>query len=159
MKRLALLGLVLVVLLVAGCTSSTESTSGETQTSGQVSGQTKNIMINYSATTEDAVFSESGYPSQAESGKVFLVVSMAIKNNGYEKFSTNLFYFSVIANNVKYDVDASTYSIEDGLDSVDVLDGGVLTGKVVFQIPQSASSGYILSYKSFETYNIVWSKV
>jgi hypothetical protein len=158
MSKLIILTLSLVLIIViSGCTS--ESTSEEIQPSQKTTGQAKNITILYSATEEDVVFSESGYSSEPDSGKIFLVVNMTIKNNGYDKFSTNPFYFSAIANNVKYDIDSSTYSIEDSLDSVDILDGGTLNGILVFQLPQSTSSGYVLSYESFTTYNIIWNKV
>src|SRR4030066_784514 len=45
------------------------------------------------------------------SGKVFLVVNMTIKNNGYDSFSTNALNFFVIADNVKYSYDSVTWSV------------------------------------------------
>ncbi len=98
------------------------------------------------------------YVEQPDSGKVFLEVNMTIKNNGYDSFSTNPFYFYAIADNVKYDYDGITYSV-DNWDTVDVLNGGTFNGVLIFQIPSTAKS-VTIGYESWSwlDYNIIWTK-
>jgi hypothetical protein len=124
----------------------------------------QNIMISYTGTVENGIdYTLGNYPytAQPDSGKIFLVVNMTIKNNGYDKFSVNPFYFHVIVNNIKYNYDSNTYYLADKLGSVDILNGGKLSGSLVFQIPSSDSSlPFNLTYDvPFVSYNIIWSKI
>lgn len=87
------------------------------------------------------------------------MVSLDIKNNGYDSFSTNPFYFSVIVNNVEYDTAWVCVMLEDELKIVDLLDGGRIFGKLAFEVPKEVTStGYQLKYQAWEEYNIEWIK-
>lgn len=101
-----------------------------------------------------------------KNGYDYVLVTMTITNNGYDSFSTDSAWFSVVANNITYNPDFATYSDENWTD-VQINNGGTYSGTMVFQIPsgQSISS---LSYSGisdimnnqtfeFEPYNIVWS--
>jgi len=175
MNRLFILLILIAIVTISGCVGQTQSPSGnqETTTVGQQTTTTtesttttvaQNIAISYSGTIKNEIDYTMGdypYTAQPNSGKTFLVVNMAIKNNGYDKFNTNPYYFHVAVNNIQYDYDSNTYYLADKLDSVDVLNGGTLTGSLVFQIPTSvASAPFNLTYDvPFVTYNIIWSKV
>lgn len=121
----------------------------------------KKITISYSSSKRDSIVWEGefgSYVEQPDTGKVFLEVDMTISNNGYESFSTNSFYFFIVADNVKHSVAFETYTL-GAWDTVDVLDGGTFHGTLVFQIPESASS-FTLVYDSFlSDYNIVWNEI
>jgi|GEM_PF-4570542 len=126
--------------------------------------QTQSIIISYSSTVENEIkYTIGGYPYtiQPDSGKVFLVVNMTIKNEGYDKFSVNPFYFNAIVNNIQYGYDSNSYYLVNYLESVDVLNNGTLTGSLAFQIPVSDSSSLLnLTYNApFVSYNIIWSKI
>jgi len=85
------------------------------------------------------------------------VVSLDVENKGYDSFSTNSFYFSVIVSNVEYDT--AWVTLEDELKLVDLLDGGSTSGKLAFEVPKEVTStGYQLKYQAWETYNIKWIK-
>jgi hypothetical protein len=90
----------------------------------------------------------------ADSGYDFLILNYTIKNHGYDSFKMYLSDFYIIVNNVKYDYDASTFSIIGGLRSgVELLDGGSTSGKVVFEIPETKHVEYSWGYET-RYYNI-----
>ncbi len=113
--------------------------------------QSQKIIISYSAKKVNSI----GEYSQAATGKVFLVITMNIENHGYKEFSTNPFFFKVISNNVKYDTSGYSFTIDDKLDSVDLLDGGSTKGSLVFEVP-SGIGNYQLQYGGFGDYEIVY---
>ena len=95
---------------------------------------------------------------QADSGRDFLILDMIIDNIGYESFSTNPYWFHVIAENIEYDFDFHLVLMEDW-ETVDVLDGETFQGTIVFQIPESADS-FTLGYESsLAEYKIVWNEI
>jgi len=113
---------------------------------------TKQIIIKYSATT----MTQIGSWDKADEGYTYLVLDLDIENDGYDSFSTNPFYFCVIVNNVKYD-SAFVFELEDELKLVDLLDGGRVSGKLAFEVPEEVTSlGYQVKYESWEEYNIKW---
>jgi len=92
---------------------------------------------------------------EADPGYTYLVVSLDIENKGYESFSTNSFYFSVIVSNVEYDT--TWVGLEDKLKAVDLLNGGSTSGKLAFEVPKDVSTtSYQLKYQAWESYNIEW---
>ena len=92
----------------------------------------------------------------AASGYYYLITEFTIENHGYKTFTVSLPNFFVIIDNVKYNYDASTYSIESGLRRVELLDGGTTSGKIVFAIPETAcDSKWIYSWEYETPYNVV----
>ena len=91
-------------------------------------------------------------------------INLTMKNNGYDKVSSSPIWFNLITNNISYSSDSTSYVVSDKLESVDILNGGTLTGSLVFQIPQSVSSApFTMDYSGYctglEKCNIIWSKV
>ncbi len=91
--------------------------------------------------------------SEAPQGKVYLIVTMTIENHGYKEFNTNPYTFKLIANNIKYDIAAESYSLKDKLDTVDLLDGGSLKGSLAFEVPSDIGN-YQIQIESWREYNI-----
>ncbi len=114
----------------------------------------KSVVISYSAKKEDSI----GKFGQPKEGKVFLIITMNIENKGYDKFNTNTFNFNLIANNIKYDVATESFSLDDKLDSVDLLDGGSTKGSIAFEVPSTVES-YQLKYEGFGSYNLIYKTV
>lgn len=85
------------------------------------------------------------------------MLDLDVENRGYESFITGHYAFSVVVNNVGYDV---TYvGLEDTLKVVDLLGGGGITGKLAFEVPEEVMDvGYQVRYESFWEYNIEWVK-
>jgi hypothetical protein len=161
----AVLVIVVVVVIVASASLIVlmkVNDLGTMQDNGTASPEktpSRSIEISYVETRKESIkwvidsFSGEDKP---DTGKIFIEVNMTIKNNGYDKFSTNTFYFYVIADNVKFSCDSETYSIGNW-DGVDVLDGGIFKGTMLFQIPEAAKSTTI-GYESWIDYNIEWIK-
>lgn len=110
----------------------------------------KQITISYKTTTTDKI----GEYSVAPEGKVFLIVTMTIENNGYPELNTNPNYFNVMINNIKYTYDTVTYSLSDKLDTVDIMNGGTLTGSIAFTIPDGTREFQLKYDMVFKDYNI-----
>ena len=150
--------LVIVVFMsgagVFGCVSSTPSPRGQ-PSAPSTSEATKRIIIEYSSITTQQI----GEWNKAKPGYVYLVLDLHIENQGYDSFSTNPLNFSVVVNNVEYNV-AFVVGLENKLKAVDLLSGGKARGTLVFEVPTEVSSGgYQIRYKAFLTkYNIEWIK-
>ena len=112
---------------------------------------TKKIIIKKSATAMPQI----GQFDIADPGYTFLVVNLEIENRGYDSFSTNPFFFSVVVSNVKY---STTFTMLDNqLKAVDLLNGGKVVGKLAFEVPEDVPSvGYQIIYQAFKKYNIEW---
>lgn len=106
----------------------------------------KKIIIEYSATIQK----EFGY-NKAKEGMTFLIIDMAIINNGYREFNTNPNYFNIIANNIKYTYDWG--QLDNNLRTLDILDGGKINGALPFEVPEDIIN-YELKYESWSDYNI-----
>ncbi len=113
------------------------------------------ITIQYEGVTSNSLVDKYGLTDTPDAGNVWLVINMTINNKGYEEFSANPFYFSVVINNIEYSYDLETYSYGNW-NTINILDGGSYTGTLVFQVPSSATS-FTLQYERFgETYHIVY---
>lgn len=103
-------------------------------------------------------------------GNIFLIVTLTIYNNGYKKFNTNPFLFKLEVDDVLYSFDSSTYSLNSetyhrvgskqseksghgSLQNVDLLNGGEVSGDLVFEIPNGYQD-YKIIYDGYRTYNI-----
>lgn len=148
MKRLLIVALAICSFFSLGgaCEAPTASPPADS-TTGEAE-----IIIRYSATTA----SQIGSWSVAKPGHVYLIVSLDIENRGYESFSTNSFCFYAIVDQVRYST--AWVSTDDELPLVDLLDGGKVSGNIVFEVPkQNGSVTYSLTYDAiFPTYNIGW---
>lgn len=125
----------------------------------------KNIAISYTITTMQSFPYNIGsysYTQEADAGKIFVKVSMTIKNNGYSTFNTNPSNFALTTNNVKYTYDANTYSLNQW-ETVDVLNDGTYTGTLLYQVPSDSSSITMscteIDYSTFTNYNVIWTDI
>jgi hypothetical protein len=116
-----------------------------------------NVTITYS--TEMAYAIEGDFStSEPDPGGVFLIVDMTIQNNGYSTFDNSETYFNVIVDRVSFDVDYWETMVLGNWKTVDIYDGGIYEGTLVFEIPEKHET-YQLDYKKwFSSYNIVWVK-
>ena len=153
--------LCIIATLIFGCGQpSTSPPAGPSAPSTPPA--TKEMVIRYSSTTTEHLGEWYEYldewQDEADPGYIYLVVSLDIENKGYDSFSTNSFYFSVIVSNVEYHT-TWLIALEDKLKLVDLLDGGSTSGKLAFEVPEEVTStGYQLKYQAWETYNINWIK-
>ena len=95
------------------------------------------IDLNYTAVTKTSVAYTLGGSDryvQSDSGNLFLVVNMTIKNKGYEPFSTNPYYFHALSDGAKHDFDNSTFYVDNWFPE-DVSIGEIFEGTLIFQIP------------------------
>lgn len=114
---------------------------------------TKEIVITYSSYTTDQI----GEWNKADQGYTYLVVSLDIENKGYDSFNTGHCFFSVVVNNVAYNVEY--VGLGNILKVVDLLNGGKISGKLAFEVPKEVTStGYQLKYQTWKEYNIEWIK-
>jgi len=151
--------LCIIATLIFGCGQpSTSPSSGPSVPSTPPT--TKQIVISYSSTTTEHLgewYEWYGYEYEADPGYTYLVVSLDIENNGYDSFSTGHCFFSVVVNNVAYNV--IYVGLENMLKVVDLLDRGRISGKLAFEVPKEVTSlGYQLKYDAFKEYNIEWIK-
>ena len=136
------------VVLAIAIPSEPTSTPSTTPTS-------KEIVIGYSSYTTDQIVEWN----RADPGYTYLVIDLDIENRGYDSFNTSCSCFLVIVNNVKYEYSDAVLDLEDCLRNVDLLDGGRISGKTVFEVPEEVvRSGYQLKYESWEEYSIQWIK-
>lgn len=108
------------------------------------------IIIRYSATTARSI----GFLAP-EAGYIYLILDLDVENRGYESFSTG-WGFYVVVDRVKYST-AGTLLLENSLKSVDLLDGGRVSGRVSFEVPQDVLSlDWEPRYEGIWDYNIKW---
>jgi hypothetical protein len=148
---------ILAAAILAGCVEN------EAPASTQAPTPTPSAYILITNNDEGSMLADHfgfGYERRdADSGYFYLIQDYTIENHGYKTFTVNLFDFYVIVDNVKYDYDASTYSIKSGLKRVELLDGGTTSGKVVFAIPKTACGTNWVYNWGYETpYNVVLEK-
>ncbi|WP_157858935.1 DUF4352 domain-containing protein [Methanococcus maripaludis] len=157
---IALIGLV----MVGGCFSlaiiGAASDSGESSSSSSTSVSkipSEYILMDYTGKTQSSIASSYGYNTMPDSGKVFLIVSVKLENHGYEEFYVNPTNFELVVDNVAYDPDTATYSLDGYIDSLTLKNGGKTSGVLAFQIPKDSSNSYSLEYNSISwtDYNIL----
>lgn len=116
---------------------------------------TKTSIIKHFFKTANAI----GMYNEAPRGKIYLIVTVDIENKGYGRFSTNSLYWKAEVNKLKYSTSSATYSLNDKLELVDVLDGGKVKGSIAFEVPEGTNSYTIYYNAPFTNYNIVWEYV
>lgn len=156
MKLLKKIGLVFFVLLILGAiVGSYDKSSSITSTGNSNSNQ---IIISYSANKTDYIVSSLGSVSMPQEGKIFLVVTTKIENRGYGEFSTSPLFFKIISNSIEYGISPYSYSLEDKLDSVKLLNGGSTQGSVAFEVPSDIEN-YQFKYDGLGFYKIIYKTI
>jgi len=103
------------------------------------------IAITYSGT----------FAGQTASGLLKLVVDVTIENGGYESFNISPEGFSVTVDNYSYQ------SSESDIETVDLIDGDKISGRLIFQVPPVAATtrvGYQMEHSGQTLHNIQWFK-
>lgn len=131
------IALVIVIVLLGGALRyGCDTFFGTTAPPSAPSAEGK-VSIRYTSSTM-AQLGESSW-GQADPGYTFLVLDLDIENQGYDSFKVYTALFSVVVNNVSYD--EVGFAVEaSNLKSVDLLDGGRVTGTVAFEVPVEVSS-------------------
>jgi hypothetical protein len=149
---------ILVTVIFAGCVENEAPASTQAPTPTP----TPSAYILITKNDEGSLVDHFGFGYErrdADSGYFYLIQDYTIVNHGYKTFTVSLPDFYVIVDNVKYDYDASTYSIESGLKRVELLDGGTTSGKIVFAIPKTAcGANWVYSWGYETPYNVVLEK-
>lgn len=101
----------------------------------------------------------NGYAGSAQSdpGMVFLVLNLTIRNHGYEEFSTNPYYFDLIADSVQYGFHNCTWSI-DNWDLLSMRNGETFNGTLIFQVPENTQSIKMDYTREHHEYLVVWTE-
>jgi len=154
LKPIGIIIIILVSVIALGCIGSQPGSSNPkstvVSTPVPTQAQSQNIIISYSAKKVDTI----GQYGETNQGKVFLVITMNIENQGYEKFHVSPSIFHLIANNIKYG-ESGSYQLDDVLARVDIVDGGSINGSVAFEVPSDIGS-YQLQYNGTGDYNIIY---
>ena len=90
---------------------------------------------------------------QPHKGYIYIIANITLKNNGYESFHLYSPELHLIYNNVSY---TRVYSSYHDINNVfptrlDILNGGAITGNIVFELPEN-TSGYEVRYNGIEMY-------
>lgn len=82
--------------------------------------------------------------STAKSGKEYAIVNVTIQNQGTDEVSFNTFDFKIQdVNGAQTSADASSYSLEDSLNSGSLAPNGKITGSLAFEIPEGTDAKLI----------------
>jgi len=152
-KIVAIIAIILLVVVPTASYIQNRTFIPTYDTSQQTAQLHYDATIRYTERYADTI----GY-SEPLKGYTYLILTFDISNNIDRDFSTNPNSFKVTINNIVYDYDSATFSLEDQLRSVDVQKGGRITGSLAFEVPQGATE-YTITYDpflSFHTWNIEW---
>lgn len=147
-KILIGIGIIFVVLVVIGMASggskSTTTKVSENSTNNtQPQEQAKEYKTGDVVKLGDREFTVNtatkqkniGY-STAKTGKEYVVVNVTIQNKGKDEVSFNTFDFKIQdVNGAQTSADASSYSLEDSLNSGTLAPNGKITGSLAFEVP------------------------
>lgn len=87
-----------------------------------------------------------------KTGKEFVLITVSLKNNGNSEVMFGAFDFKVQdSNGVQSTTDASTYSLDDVLESANLAKGGNVTGSMIFEVPKDDKNLVLLYNSSFWT--------
>ena len=82
--------------------------------------------------------------STAKTGKEYAIVNVTIQNQGKDEVSFNTFDFKIQdMNGAQTSADASSYSLEDSLNSGTLAPNGKITGSLAFEVPESTDAKLI----------------
>jgi len=139
---------VVLILMVGAAVIFPRIYSPGTQTAEEVQSSTMqyDVTVYYS----NQVASSIGAYNQPTAGNEFLIVTLNIQDFDAPTFDVNVLYFHLIANNVKYDYDAATFSLSNPLKAVQLLPGGSTSGSIAFQVPNTVSD-YTITYEPWVT--------
>jgi hypothetical protein len=147
--------LLLIALLLPGCSSGKSTTNPGSTALTSSAGGGKQIVITYTATTIDQL---TGYYIQAKpaAGNTYILLDMTIENHSNSAFNIDPLGFSMVANGVDYQR-AFVFELKDAIQLGIVPVNGSLTGKLLFEVPEGTSD-FTTKYQGDKNYNINWVK-
>lgn len=140
-KKIWFISVVLPLVMATLCLSCSPSSAP----APDITVANPSVSITYSGT----------FAGQTASGYLNLVIDLTIENKGYESFNTSPADFSVMADDYSYPVSGND------LQTVDLLFGDKISGKLIFQVPPEAATakvGYQMQHSKQTLHNIKWSK-
>lgn len=156
-KILIGLGILFVVLIIVGAISSgskskttkvAESDNSKPQQAQQVQKEYKvgdvvklgdrEFVVNSTKRSKTISY------STAKTGKEYMIMNVTIQNRGSDEVSFNTFDFKIQdINGAQTSADASSYSLEDSLNSGTLAPNGKITGSLAFEIPEGTNAKLI----------------
>ena len=134
---------VLSVIAVMGCASQTASPAASVQ----------KIDITYTSLLLPSAQWIGTLPTLPGSGTSTLIVNLNIVDYGYDSFTVNQTYFSVVAKDSTYN--NSDCPINNALKTSTISDGGTLKGSIPFSVP-ATTTDFTMKYTGQGKYNINW---
>lgn len=151
-KILIGIGVIFVVLIIIGMASggskSEPTKVSENSTSNTQTEQPKEYKTGDVVKLGDRQFTvisvkrqKSISYSTAKSGKEYAIVNVTIQNQGKDEVSFNTFDFKIQdVNGAQTSADASSYSLEDSLNSGTLAPNGKITGSLAFEVPEGTDA-------------------
>lgn len=160
-KALTVIGVLIIIVIIGSVSSGGDKTNTDV-TSGGVTQDTKKEEKTEFAVNEIAIFDDKSitvtevqrnYSTgnqylQPESGKEFVLVTVAISNNSNSSMSYNTYEFKLQDSNGVQQSESFAALSEGKLNSGDLAAGGKVTGKLAYQVPKD-DAGLKLLYQSF----------
>jgi len=113
------------------------------------------VTIRYSESKTTMILTNGYGPIVPTGYNIFLIVTFQIQSHADQEFYTNPNNFYVIGNNVKYGYSSNSFLVSGMLPTVDLLKGGSVSGKLVFEVP-SGSIIYTPTYDWITDFQIEW---
>lgn len=126
------IGMVVGVAMMGGSNTQQKATPNTTVQNLQVEQpQGENIFnyVNWTFYTAQSV----GYQT-APTGSMYYVVDVNIKNTGTQTYSTNPYYWELVADGITYSIDAATFDPSINSRTVNIAPGGSFENKYVFLV-------------------------
>lgn len=160
MINIKTISILAIILLIAGCieNQTTIEPSKTSKSTISETSQLQEIVITLNDATK-VTFIKKNYESNANpnqiphKGYIYIIANITLKNNGYESFHLYSPELHLVYNNVSYTrISSNFYDINNVFPiRTDILNGGVLTGNILFELPEN-SSGYKIRYNGIEMY-------
>jgi hypothetical protein len=147
--------LLLIALLLPGCSSGKSSTNPGSTALTSSAGGDKQIIITYSGVSAED-FSGTYYQNIPQAGNIYIIVDITIENHSNSAFNIDPLGFSMVANGVDYQR-AFVFELKDAIQLGIVPVNGSLTGKLAFEVPEGTSD-FTMKYQGDKNYNINWVK-
>ena len=135
-----------------------DSTPGPT---ASIPSTDNSIVVSYTSLSNTTLTDNTGQAVNPRPGYIFLTATLDIENHGYEQFETFYGYFTMVVDNVEYRCTRPDL-VEGYLDDVRLLNGGRISGKLLYEVPPSAlANGFNFSYSekdkaTGQSFNIQW---
>ncbi len=155
-KILIGLGVLFVVIIIIGMASGgSKSEPKKVGENSNNSSQTQELQKEYKTgdvvklgdrefTVNSSKRSKTISYSTAKTGKEYVIVNVTIQNQGSDEVSFNTFDFKIQdTNGAQTSADASSYSLEDSLNSGSLAPNGKITGSLAFEIPEGTNAKLI----------------